>query len=78
VREVTLLRVVDSHDETFEAYRYLSNLRHRPELTHLRSWFKVECGYPAERIANMGRDQLVALTTPQRSSRFPRGSLDEP
>jgi nucleotide-binding universal stress UspA family protein len=65
VREVTLLQVVDTEEETFEAFRYLSRLRQRPELEHLRSHLKVECGDPNERIVDLGRDQLVVLTKPR-------------
>jgi nucleotide-binding universal stress UspA family protein len=66
VREVTLLRVVDSQDETFEAFHYLSSLRQRPELAHLRSRTRVAYGDSAERIVDLGRDQLVVLTIPRR------------
>jgi nucleotide-binding universal stress UspA family protein len=62
VREVTLLRVVDTQEETFEAFRYLSCLRQRPELAHLRSHLRVVCGDPAEYIVDLGRDHLVVLT----------------
>jgi nucleotide-binding universal stress UspA family protein len=62
VDEVTLLQVVGAQEEEFMAFRYLSSLRQRPELAHLRSQLKVECGDPAERIVDLGRDRLVVLT----------------
>jgi nucleotide-binding universal stress UspA family protein len=62
VREVTLLRVVNTQEQTFEAFRYLSRLRQRPELAHLRIRLRVECGDPVERIMDLGRDRLVVLT----------------
>jgi nucleotide-binding universal stress UspA family protein len=65
LREVTLLRVVGGPGETLEAFRYLSSLRQRPELEHLRSRPRVECGDPAARIVETGRDRLVVLTKPR-------------
>jgi nucleotide-binding universal stress UspA family protein len=77
VREVTLLRVVGTQEEPFEAFRYLSSLRQRPELTHLRSRLRVEYGDPVERIADIGRDRLVVLTKPRhwRPSRWVSASI---
>jgi nucleotide-binding universal stress UspA family protein len=65
MREVTLLQVVGTEEETFAAFHYLSSLRQRPELEHLRTHLKVECGDPAERIVDLGRDRLVVLTKPR-------------
>jgi nucleotide-binding universal stress UspA family protein len=65
MREVTLLQVVGTEEETFEAFRYLSSLRQRPELEQLRTWLRVECGDPAECIEDLGKDRLVVLTKPR-------------